>query len=183
MGRRSRRADGADDAWVSPSIDFTSTDKITIVCSVRNTITSGAGIISEFGFGTGSSAGAFYLAGGTDGPTGYTSLARGTAPQDASQRVGYSIAAPNTSVIVVTHDISGDLSTMEVNGVAAPPATGDKGSGNFGNFPLFFFARTGNTIFFRDGLYRYAIFGRLLTAGEKRVAKAWAAKPAGVVLP
>lgn len=166
--------DGADDAWATPAIDFTGTDKITVVCKVRNTITSGAGMISELSSSATGNAGSFYLAGGTDvSITGYSSLSRGGAAAASNQAAKYSIAAPNTSVIVVTHDISGDLSSLEVNGVAGTPASGDKGTGNFGNYPLFFFARNGTSVYFKDALYAYFLIAGLLTAGETDIVKQW----------
>jgi hypothetical protein len=96
-----------------------------------------------------SNAGSFYItAPGASGANPYESLSRGSAALNANQQVTVSTGtAPDTAVLSTTHDIAGDLTTARRNGTAFANATGDKGSGNFGNYAVFIGSRSGSLRF------------------------------------
>jgi hypothetical protein len=69
------------------------------------------------------------------------------------------------AVLSATHDLSGDLTTLRRNGVAASNATGDKGSGNFANSAIYTFRRGGSTLYFPGILYTLIIRGAATPTG------------------
>ena len=93
---------------------------------------------------------------------------RGTAAA-ATTQIAYAapFAAPDTSVISASHDIAGSLSTIRRNSVAGTSATGSKGTGNYGNYPLYIGARAGSSLWFNGRLYQLVI----AAGSEIRVAE------------
>lgn len=145
--------DGVDDWLSTAAIDFTSTDKMTVVAGVRKLIDAPR-IVLELSADLNINAGAFYLVSGLDVGLHYSSTSRGSAASVGSQIAGVaSPLAPDTAVISSSHDIAGDLTTFRRNAVAAANATGDKGTGNFGNYPLYIGRRGGTTLPFNGRLY------------------------------
>jgi hypothetical protein len=177
--------DGIDDYLVTPSIDFSGTDKISIFAVLRKLSDASSGIACELSANASLNESAFYLAAPSgSGSLKYATMARGTAPETAAQRAhtGSNGAAPDSAVLTATHDISGDRSTLRRNGVAAADATGDKGAGNFGNYPLYIGRRAGSSLPYNGHLAALLVIGRLLTAGEIASLEAWGAAKGGVAL-
>jgi hypothetical protein len=74
-------------------------------------------------------------------------------------------AAPVTAVLASEHDISGDLSTLRLNGQSKTNSVVDKGTGNFSANPLYLGRRGGTTLPFNGQLYGLIVrFGANLTA-------------------
>ena len=121
---------------------------------------------------------------GTDGGgNGYTSMSRGLAGVDTGQSArNFTYPAPDVAVLSVKHDISGDLSSMRRNGVVGINGTNDKGTGNFGNYPLYI-GRRGGTLYPFDGhIYSLISIGRLTTESETAAIEKELAKRTGVTL-
>lgn len=162
-GRYYLTFDGVDDGLSTAAIDFTATDKMTVWAGVRK-LSDVTAVISELSAASGSNSGSFYLVSGLDNGAagsgnGYTSTARGTAAPTSAQTAQYLIAAPDTSVISATHDISGDNSTIRRNGVIGSSSGADKGTGNFGNYPLYIGRRGGTTLPFNGRMYGLIVRG------------------------
>jgi hypothetical protein len=87
---------------------------------------------------------------GSAGSIYYYSSARGNAAVTVTQGGEWQTAdvSPDTAVLTGTHDIAGDLSTIRRNGVAGLAGTGDKGTGNYLAYPLYFGARAGTSLFY-----------------------------------
>jgi len=173
--------DGIDDGTATAGIDFSGTDKMSVFAGVRRIDATGR-IIMELSPSINANAGSFYLASGTDaGFTAYSTLSRGSVNPGGSGAAGFSSATnPSTDVVSVTHDISGDLSTMRVNGVAGTSGTGEKGAGNFGNYSLFTGARNASSIFFNGRNYGRTVIGKLASAPEIAAMEAYYALKSGV---
>jgi hypothetical protein len=122
------------------------TDKMTVMAGVRKLSDAANAMLVELSATASSNAGSFYItAPGASGANPYESLSRGSAALNANQQVTVSTGtAPDTAVLSTTHDIAGDLTTARRNGTAFANATGDKGSGNFGNYALFIGSRSGS---------------------------------------
>lgn len=174
--------DGTDDSWATASIDFSATDKMSVFAGVRKNNDTGA-IVAELS-STIVYNGSFYLVTGNDaGGVGYSSIGKGTAAADiAIASKAFTFNAPDTAVLTVTHDISGDLSTIRRNGAAGTSATGDKGAGNFGNYPLYIGQRGGSSLPFNGRIYSLIVLGRTATAAEITATEAWVANKTGVQL-
>ena len=138
---------GINTAYVTPSIDFTGTDKMTVWAGVTKLSDAAVALIAEFG--TSLPLGGFYVAAPNSvGPTfGFAS--KGTV-QATSTPLGH--AAPKNAVLTGIGDISGDIASIRVNGVATTANT-DQGTGNYGNLPLYIGARAGTSLFFNGRLY------------------------------
>jgi hypothetical protein len=175
--------DGVDDSMATAEIDFTGTDKVSVFAGVLR-IDATARIIAELSVNAGSTSGAFYFVSGTDaGFTAYSSFSRGTINPIASGIAGFSSAInPSTDVLSITHDIAGDLSTMRVNQVEGTSGTGDKGAGNFGNYPLYIGARNQTSVYFKGNVHGLIIPGKLASAPEIAATEAYLAAKSGVTL-
>ena len=147
-------------------------DRMSVFAGVRK-LSDAEVVTIELSASVGVNAGAFSVASGTstgvDGVrTGWHSGARGSAALVGAQIAqAYTFTAPDTAVLSSTHDISGDLSTIRRNALAGVSATGDKGTGNFGNYPLYIGARgTTQTVPFNGRLHSLIVLGRTVTATE-----------------
>ena len=174
--------DGSDDFFVTNSIDFTSTDKISLFAGVTK-LADIAQIIAELSTGT-INASSFYLASGNDGGgNGYTSLSRGTVGPGTGQSArNFTYPAPDVAVLSVKHDISSSLSSMRRNGVVGINGTGAKGTGNFGNYPLYIGRRGGTSLPFNGHIYGLIGVGRLTTDAETTALEKFIAKNTGATL-
>lgn len=173
--------DGSDDFFVTNSIDFTSTDKISLFAGVRKLVDS-TQMIAELSVSV--SSGSFYLVAGSDGGgIGYTSMSRGTfsAGVGKSARI-FTYSGADTAVLSVKHDISGGLSSMRRNGVVGIDGTEAKGTGNFGNYPLYIGRRGGTSLPFSGHIYGLIGIGKLTTGNETAAIEKELAKQVGVTL-
>ena len=141
-------------------------------------------IIAELSRDTNGNTGAFALVAGSDlGGIGYTSMARGTASINVSQVASnFTYPAPDTAVLSAKHDISGSLSSMRRNGVVGIDGVGNKGAGNFGNYPLYIGRRGGVTFPFTGHIYGLIGIGKLTTEIETVAIEKELAKRTGVTL-
>ena len=89
----------------------------------------------------------------------------------------------DTAALTITHDIAGDLSTIRRNGVAGTNGTGDKGAGNFGNYPLYLLSRAGTSLFFNGPVSSYIARGAATDAAGITSGEKWTAQRIGVTLP
>lgn len=180
--------DGVDDSLSTASIDFTATDKMTVVAGARK-LSDIAGILAELSANYNSNDGSFYVAAGTDSGCQWSSTSRGTATPLASSIYG-SITATGAETIVGTwtHDIAGDQTRMRKNGVLATSsgsATGDadKGAGNFGNYPLYIGSRAGTSSPFNGNLNQLIVRGTATTLADIQKGEKFVAGKTGVILP
>lgn len=170
--------DGVDDFLVTGSIDFTGTDKMTVVAGVRK-LASAEGVIAELSVQYNLNNGSFGLQSRAD-PTGVTLFVRGSASTVA---VGNSAFTTNTpAVITATSQIAaGWLHTISVNAGTPATAATNVGTGNFGNYPLYIGRRGGTSLPFNGNLYQLVIRGAL--TADLAPIEAFTADKTGVTLP
>lgn len=176
--------DGSDDWMQTNPIDFTATDKVSVFTGVRKLSDAATGIILELSIDRSANPGAFDVR-APDGVNEFTFLGKGSAATAPAQQVifnGAQFAAPISAVLSFSGNISADLNTGRLNGIAAASATGDQGAGNYGNYPLYLFRRGGTTLPFNGHFYGLTIVGRLCTAVEARNVELLYANKAGVIL-
>ena len=177
--------DGSDDSMSTSAIDFTGTDKMSVFAGVRKLSDAAAGMLLELSANAAGNAGSFSFGAPEDLNNRYLSIGRGSAAASYAQAstTGTTGAAPDSAVISITHDIAGDLSTIRRNAVAGTSATADKGTGNFGSYPLFIGRRNNATLPFNGKDYGIVIVGKAASAGEITDTETWlAAKTAQVTL-
>jgi hypothetical protein len=164
------RADGVDDGMVTNSINFTATDKMTVVAGVRKLSDAAAAMFLELSATASGTNGAFYISAPEGGAT-YGVRTRGT-----TSAVGYNhatFAAPITNVIAAALNNSGagglpgNCVSTRFNAVLnTTSATGITVAGNFGNDPLYLFRRGGTTLPFNGRFYGMTIVNKLLSTTE-----------------
>ena len=140
------------------SIDFTGTDKMTVVAGVRKLSDAARGVLTEFSVSTAGNAGSFVLTAPEGATSNYGFGSRGSilnSPVAASP-----FAAPITHVLTGIGDISGDSAILRVNGAQAAISTADQGTGNYGNYPLYIGARAGSDLWFNGRLYGLVVAGK-----------------------
>lgn len=181
--------DGSDDSMSTAAIDFTATDKMSVFAGVRKLSDATIGIVVELssGYPTVSNPGCFNLTAPdiAGGARAYVTQSRGTATATITQRSSTATgAAPDSAVLSGLLDISGDSSVLRRNGVASTAGTGDQGTGNYGNYPMFFGRRNNaGTTCFNGRDYGIIIVGKAASAGEITDTETWlAAKTAQVTL-
>jgi hypothetical protein len=177
--------DGIDDFLTTASVDFTATDKMAVVMGVRK-LSDAVGIVTELSANVTSNTGSFYVVAGLDNENYWSGASRGSAAAVIDHIYGSTTAiGPETIVGAWTHDIAGDQTRMRKNGVLATSArtgNGDKGTGNFGNYAMFFGRRGGTTVPFNGLDFGGICVNKTLTASQLSSAERWVAQRTGVVL-
>jgi len=169
--------DGIDDFLVTSSINFSASDKMSLFLGLRK-LSDATAIAVELSANCNTNAGSFFLVTGSDAgilgtANGYTSIARGDASNVFNMAGQVVVAAPDTAVLSTTHDIAGDLSTLRRNGVAGGNGDGNKGLGNFGNYPLYIGMRGGTALPFSGRLYGLIVRGAMTDATTIGQAETW----------
>ena len=175
------RFDGSTSFMLTPTIT-PGTDKVQVFAGVRKLTDINVGIVVETG--TGSETGTMLItAPRSTGVGNYRFISTGTILADAFPSSGY--VAPITNVVTGLGDISGDRATIRVDGTQVAPNTGDQGTGNYGNYPMYIGRRGGSTLALNGQLFPIIVrFGPNLTAARIAATEAWmATKTAGVTLP
>ena len=180
-GYKSLKFDGIDDGYVTPSINFTNTDKVTVIAGVRKLSDASTQIILELSTGldtTGKDA--FYM---SVRPviTGVAFVSKGSLPNYGA--IAETSAPANNSYIVTGKaSISSDDSMVRVNGQPFVVSKTDQGVGNYGNYPLYIGRRAGISLPFNGQIYALLVIGKLLDdATTQRIEKEFA-KYIGVTL-
>ena len=171
------RFNGVNSWMVTPSINFTATDKMTVFAGVRK-LSDVASIFMETSSNLNANVGTVAVVIGIDtNGNGYHSPSRGTAEsKNTLNASAITFAAPDSAAITATHDIAGNLSKIRRNTISgAITGVGVKGSGNFGNYPLYIGRRGGTSLSFNGWLHSLIIRGAAtddahLTHTEKYIA-------------
>lgn len=171
--------DGSNDYLVTPAINFTSTDKMSVFVGLRKPSDTTGRVVIELSNAFYLNSGTFVIAApGSDLSNSYSIAVRGTIIGDAKIRP---FTAPITNVVTQLYNIGGasiaDELKARVDGVekTLEDAAGYCGTGNFGNYPLYIGARGGTSLYFNGHLYSLVVRGaqtsnNLITAAERYVA-------------
>ena len=166
--------DGIDDSLATASIDFTSTDKMTVFAGVRKLSDAANGKIVELGLNADTTNSTFQL----EAPSnmafnryfGFSS--RGTATQYAFYTTADG-ASPTTVVATGLSSISGDSVALRRNGVQVASSTADQGTGNYANAPLYIGRRGGTTLPLNGHLYSLIVRGAQSSASQITSAESY----------
>jgi len=164
--------DGVDDALSTASIDFTSTDEMTVCAGVAKDTTL-TNLIAELSVSTITENGAFNLYSGST----YGVAARGTILGALT-----SVTVGTESVVVSgLYDISGDSLKIGILGSEAA-STLDMGSGNFGNYALYIASRAGTSFYFDGRIHQLIVRGKSPVGNLIRRIEEYVANKTGVSL-
>jgi hypothetical protein len=151
--------DGVDDALATGSIDFTSTDKMTVWAGVRRP--QSAGMVCELSVNQNVNSGAFMVYNDPTGIIGFTS--KGTIGANANDTVGDIVV---TKVVTGIGSISSPVATIRDNGIQVATNTTTQGTGNYGNYPLYIGSRAGTSLPFNGQLYSLIVRGTQSTTPQ-----------------
>jgi hypothetical protein len=163
--------DGSNDYMLTGAIDFSATDKLGVVAGVRKLSDAAQKVVTELSATIASNEGAFLLAAPDDANATFAWDSKGTSQVDAVTATDY--AAPRTAVLSGTADIAGDSCALRLNGAANATDSGDQGTGNFGNYPLYLGSRAGTSLFFNGRLYSLIVRGAQTPQYLIEAAEAW----------
>ena len=162
--------DGVDDSmYTAASVDFTSTDKMTVFAGVHKANDTLYQTILETGVGSSNGSIGWRANNGTGGT--YALLSQGTLMSQATTAASY--VGPTTSVLTGISDISTDNATVRVNGVQVQYVATDQGTGNYANLVLNVGRRNNASLPFNGRLYQLAIKGKALSAAEISTVEAF----------
>lgn len=176
--------DAFDDYLQTAAIDFSGTNKISIIACISRQSSAAAGILAETS--TGAGAGAFYIAAPNGAGTTIEVGARGNV---GLVRWRYTDSAPpSTGVYTADLDFSAASASeagLRKNGATVGAAAGDtsENTGTFASYALNIGARNAASLFFNGRIYRLLVIGRALTTTERNAAERWAAQPVGIAIP
>ena len=154
--------DGIDDALATGSIDFTSTDKMTVWSGVRKLSDAAIGIYVELSAGAPSELGVFNLY-NINAAGSYAFGSKGSAQSSATTT---SYSAPTTNVLTGIGAILTDVDILRVNGTQSATSSTDQGTGNYGNWPLYIGSRAGTSLPFNGNIYSLIVRGAQSTTPQ-----------------
>jgi hypothetical protein len=158
------RFDGVDDGMVTNSINFTSTDKMTVWAGVRKLSDAATGVVAELSVTGATNNGIFtFFAPGGANSASYSWRSKGSISIGPDV---FNVPSPRTDVTTGIGDISGDSAILRINGTQAASSTADQGTGNYGNYPLYIGRRGGSQLPFNGRLHSLIIRGAQSTAEQ-----------------
>jgi hypothetical protein len=155
------KPNGSNQFMQTNSIDFSATDKMTVWQGVRKLSDAAVAMIYEFSASVDANNGSFNLFNNTDGK--YTADSKGTL---RARVTSLTQNAPITSVIACIASISTDINSIKLNGGTSQDNAADQGTGNYGTYPAYFYARAGTSLFFNGNDYGSIARGAASTAAQ-----------------
>lgn len=187
-GYKYLKADGADDFYATQDVDFTHTDKVTVIAALRKTSDATAyPVVVEFG-ASATSIGSFHLFTRSTLQTGSGYVFSIVGASRVMNRTAISYDAPHSAVLTTTGDLSDLKATsakQRVNGVdqeTLPLDGTTTGGGYFSKYPLFVGRRGGVSNALSGDLYALLIIDRILTDAEIQKVEQEFAKRMGITV-
>lgn len=173
-GRGYLNFDGSDDSLVTGTIT-PGTDKAQVFAGLRKASNAAAGILIMHSDNWSGVSGTFIMIAPASTGGDYVAGSRGTAADGPTiKSTTATFAAPDTAVITGLFDIAGDSAVARRNGVAATPATGDQGTGNFSAQTVRIGRYGTSSLPFNGRIYGLICrFGPNLTADQIAQTEAW----------
>lgn len=175
--------DGIDDFLTTASVDFTASDKATLVSGNRKLSDAATGVVASLG-DVGVTNGSYeFRAPFTAGVANIGASMRGSGGVTSATYTTFT--APVSLVVSLAMDFAlgaGTEISARANGVALTPSGTDSGTSNFANQPFYFGRRAGTSLPY-NGLDFGGIFiGKTLTASQISSAERWTAIRTGVTI-
>ena len=172
---------GTGQFFETAAIDFTGTNKMTVVAGLKKESDNITGIFVELSPISDTTNGSFCLfAPSSNGSNSYRIFSRGTVLSKPAP--GVFATAPDTAVISLIADIAAPILTLRRNSSVIQTSTGSQGSGNYGNNPVYIGARAGANLFFEGGTHSLVIRGAKTSAGDLDRLEQYTAIITGITL-
>lgn len=166
--------------YSATTIDFTATDEVTLSVGFRNLSDVAPQCMVALSSAALSNAGCFCLfpsgAGGGNNQLQFNS--KGTGSQNGGYNVGF--PAPTTAVATGQGDISAPFARLRRNGVLSQQQTANQGTGNYGNYVVYFGSYSTTQYNFNGYDYGSICVNRILTANELTAVERQIGRYAGV---
>ena len=153
--------DGVDDFLVTPSIDFSASDKMLVSAGVRKLSDAAAGVVAELSWSLSGNNGTFFLAAPAAANASFGFASKGTVQKTVSQVIAGN-AAPVSKILTGLGDISAPFAGLRINGQLVHSLDTDQGTGNYGNFPLYIGRRGGSSLPFNGFIHQLVVRGGAL---------------------
>jgi hypothetical protein len=157
------KPNGSNQFMQTNSINFTATDKVTVWQGVRKLSDAAQSVVAELSASIAANNGTFLLTAPNSAAANYNFASKGTTLVD---NIVTTYTSPITNVLVGIGDISGPVNSVKVNGGAATTDTSSQGTGNYGTYPAYFYARAGTSLFFNGNDYGSIARGAASTAAQ-----------------
>lgn len=171
-GRYYLETDGITHNMLTPSVDLSAGDKVALFTAVRKQSDAALGVVVEHSTSVFNNAGSFGLLAPITAAANYGFITRGSAGQVTAPTAN-SFAAPITNVLTGLTDIAAPSATLRVNGAVAVTNNTTQGTGNFGNYPLYYFRRGGTSLPFNGRWFGDIGFAGVPTASQIAWAEAY----------
>jgi hypothetical protein len=155
------KPNGSNQFMQTNSINFTATDKMTVWQGVRKLSDASTQVFAELSTIVDANNGSWVT---FSSPSALAFYNKGTSFSLITTTAG--TAAPTTKVLTAIGDISGDITTLRLNGVQVAQSAADLGTGNYGNYPAYFYARAGTSLYFNGNDYGSIARGAASTAAQ-----------------
>ena len=152
---------GSTQSLSTASVDFTATAQMSVFAGVRKLSTS-VGVVVELSAIYSSYNGTFYIA----APNSSLDFGAGSKGTIAAGSGTVAFNPPTTKTLQMLSDIPAPLLAMYVNNSSVFSLNSTQGSGNYGNYPLYFGMRGGASFPFNGQEYQMIIVGKTLTAAQ-----------------
>jgi hypothetical protein len=165
--------DGSNDGLATSSVDFTSTNKMSVFAGERKLDTTGnTQFLVELSASLPSNNGTFNIPTIGSGTDQYRFFNKGTTAVSATTgATAYN--SPDTRVITGLVDISTPSVTLRLNGSLIQTVTTSQGTGNYGNYPLYIGARGGSSLYWNGRIYSLIVRGAASTSDQITATENW----------
>ena len=171
--------DGVDDFLQTSSIDFTTTDKVSLFAGVRR-LNDEVAAIAELSAGMPANTGTFGIYSNWTVTTDNALVFSSRGNHRISPMVN-GVQRNVSYVLVGKSNLRGNFTQVKV-GNSTQTLNTDLGGGNYGNYPLYIGRRAGTSLPFNGHLYNLIGIGRLTTDSETIALEKLIAKNTGVTL-
>lgn len=164
------RFDGTNDSLATNSINFTSTNKVTVFAGLRKLRDASFQCFAELSQNSTVNNGAFYLFAPLENSQ-YAFRSNGSILPNPTNSTAY--PGLHSAVFTGQGDIANDQSSIRINGTQEAISNTNQGAGNYGNYPLYIGSRAGSSFFFNGRLYSLIIRGAQSSENEITAIESW----------
>ena len=169
------KCNGTSSSMSTNNIDFTATDKMTVVTGLRKLSDATTQLLLETGIYA--NLRGFNVHTPFPAQALYSTYAMGSTQGNVTTPASY--PSPISNVLTCLYNI-GNIApneiVLKVNGSNSGSQTGSMGSGNYFNYPLYLFSRTNSTYFFNGQFYGAIIRGAFTDSNSVIEAETYMSK-------
>lgn len=169
---------GANTYALTPSVNFTSTDKMTLWVALRKA--SDAAAAAFIGLGSNVVANSFELTAPANVGTNDIQFRSSGSTTAAARALGFPVG--ENRIFTCIGDIAADSCALRMGGVQVAASAADQGNGTYGNQQLCFGRRIGAGLFFSGREYASIVRGAASSAEQISAGNALMAARSGATL-